>query len=84
MSIEATPTPVPATPEFVDRRQGPAVTENQTVPVERRQFGNSYADLSAAGRELGEAVDRYKLVNRRRYVTYDELISVIESLGYKK
>jgi hypothetical protein len=64
---------------FIDRRHKSGTTTN-----ERRQFGNSYADLSPAAQELGEAIDRYKLMNRRRYVTYEEMLSVVESLGYSK
>ena len=68
------------TQAFVDRRHDSAGSPQ----VERRQFGNSYEELSPAARELGLAVDRYKLMNRRRYVTYEELLDVIENLGYAK
>lgn len=52
--------------------------------VERRQFGNSYNNLSSEGRELAEAIDLYKVQYRRRYVTTDELLSVLKGLGYSK
>ena len=35
-------------------------------------------------RELALAMDHYKLANRRRFVTYEEMLAVIKSLGYKK
>lgn len=65
---------------FVDRRKRDENTENQ----ERRQFGNSYRDLSPRAKELAEAIDQYKLANRRRYVTAEELLGVIDSLGYRR
>lgn len=67
---------------FVDRR-------NQTTQVgppgqERRQFSNSYEELSADARELGQAIDSYKVMHRRRFITYEEMLSVVQSLGYHK
>lgn len=52
--------------------------------IERRQFGNSYRNLSEAGRELAEAIDAYKVEHRRRYITTDEMLEVISRLGYRK
>ena len=37
-----------------------------------------------AGRELALAMDRYKLQNHRRYITCDEMLSVMAELGYQK
>lgn len=51
--------------------------------VERRQFGNSHSELSEEARKLGLAIDQYKLVHRRRYITYEEMLSVVKSLGYR-
>jgi len=65
---------------FVERRKRDASPDGQ----ERRQFGNTYSELSPRAKELAEAVDQYKLLHRRRYVTADELLSVIESLGYRR
>ena len=42
------------------------------------------SELSAEAAELGRAIDQYKLINRRRYITYEEMLSVIKELGYKK
>jgi hypothetical protein len=70
------------TQPFIDRRFSNAVA---AVPgVERRQFSNSYDDLSPRVRELALAIDEYKLVHRRRFITYQEMIEVIEGLGYHK
>ena len=65
---------------FVDRRQ------NSGMPpgVERRQFSNNYGELSQETQELAMAIDQYKLMHRRRFITYDEMLSVIKSLGYHK
>ena len=65
---------------FVDRRrQGSAGTTG-----ERRQFGSSHDGLSEAGRELALAIDQYKLRHRRRVITYEEMLTVIHSLGYRR
>lgn len=65
---------------FVDRRQ------NLGMPpgVERRQFSNHYGELSPETQELATAIDQYKLMHRRRFITYDEMLAVIKSLGYHK
>jgi hypothetical protein len=71
----------PADTTFVDRRSY-AATE---APVrERRQFTNSYAELTPDAQELALAIDQYKLRHRRRFITFEEMLSVIQSLGYRK
>jgi hypothetical protein len=67
---------------FVDRRSG---GRNKSAPgLERRQFSDSYDDLTPDAAELGQAIDQYKLINRRRYISYEEMISIVKSLGYSK
>lgn len=78
---------VPTTPEsasetFVDRRQSTSSTS--AGGYERRQFANSHASLSPDARQLAEAIDSYKLQNRRRFITYEEMLNVIHGLGYRK
>jgi hypothetical protein len=67
---------------FVDRRN----TEYSSAsPVrERRQFADSRDGLSPDAQELAGAIDTYKLVHRRRFITYEEMLGVIKSLGYHK
>lgn len=69
--------------DFVDRRQGGGA---RTAPpaYERRQFGNTYDNLTPDARELALAIDSYKLRNHRRFVTYEEMLFVVKSLGYAK
>lgn len=67
--------------EFVERR---GLEAPGRCGIERRQFANSHDDLSPAGAELARAIDGYKLVHRRRFITYDEMLGVIKSLGYSK
>ncbi len=67
---------------FFDRR-GPAGIEPMPG-VERRQFGNSHDDLSPEAAELAQAVDQYKLLHRRRFVTFEEILGVVKSLGYHR
>jgi hypothetical protein len=67
---------------FVDRR-APVQAANQPL-FERRQFANSYEELSPEAAELAQAIDGYKVQHRRRFVTFEEMLSVIKSLGYKR
>jgi hypothetical protein len=66
---------------FVDRRQ--QLVSSQGTD-ERRQFGNSYHNLTPEGKQLAEAIDAYKVECRRRYITTDELLRVLSDLGYKQ
>jgi len=67
--------------DFVDRRQSGAARPGG---VERRQFTNSHSGSRPEVGELAQAVDRYKLLHRRRFITYDELYDVFVGLGYHK
>ncbi len=67
---------------FADRRN-PEV-QRKSPGSERRQFNNSYNELSPEAAELGRAIDQYKLLNRRRFITYDEMLSIIKQLGYSR
>jgi len=67
---------------FIDRRScGPS---GSVVGVERRQFSNSHENLSPDAQELACAIDEYKLRHRRRFITFEEMLSVIQSLGYRR
>ena len=68
------------TQTFIDRRQNPGSPPG----VERRQFSNTYSELGPESQELARAIDQYKLMHRRRFITYDEMLAVIKSLGYHK
>lgn len=68
--------------QFVDRRM--PYPPQETPGRERRQFANSHDELSGNAQELAQAVDQYKLLHRRRFITYEEILAVIESLGYHK
>ena len=66
---------------FVERRQrslGPAAGS------ERRQFADSRDSLPPEVAELSQAIDRYKLMHRRRFITVEELYHVVTGLGYHK
>jgi hypothetical protein len=67
---------------FIDRR-GPIQAGTEPL-FERRQFANSYDELSPEAAELARAVDGYKVQHRRRFVTYEEMLGVIKSLGYSR
>jgi hypothetical protein len=67
---------------FIDRRNY-LPTGNEPL-FERRQFANSYEELSPDAAELARAIDGYKVQHRRRFVTFEEMLAVIKSLGYSK
>ena len=69
-----------AAAQFPDRRRG----EADAPGVERRQFAASRSSENPEANALAEAIDQYKLENRRRFVTIDELLGVIKSLGYRQ
>ena len=66
--------------DFANRRND----QHGPPGVERRQFSDARLDSRPEVRELAEAVDQYKLLHRRRFVTFDELYDVMVSLGYRK
>ena len=80
----------PASPApFVERRAGRAASEPVARPEgrvgqERRQFSNSYRELSPDARELALAIDRYKVERHRRIISFEEMLVVLRELGYRK
>ena len=71
---------IPAT--FIDRRSYDI--SGRSPAFERRQFTNSHEGLSPEALDLAQAIDGYKLRHRRRFITYEEMLSVIKSLGYQR
>ena len=77
---------------FVDRRnysfpgtgQHRETSQRDGQQRERRQFANSYEELSPEARDLAQAIDSYKLMHRRRFITYEEMLAVVKSLGYRR
>jgi hypothetical protein len=67
---------------FVDRRAYDVA--GRTPAQERRQFTNSYEGLSEDALELARAIDGYKIKHRRRFITYEEMLAVVQSLGYHR
>lgn len=67
---------------FIDRRNYEVGTT--TSAGERRQFANSYDDLSPEARELAVAIDGYKSAHRRRFITFEEMLGVVKDLGYHR
>lgn len=70
-----------AAPGFVDRRSEAGASG---VVRERRQFTNSHDGLSDEAAELARAIDSYKARHRRRFINYEEMLSVVKSLGYDR
>ena len=69
-------------PTFVERRN-PTTSASQPRH-ERRQFSNSYQELSPEAAELANAIDQYKLRHLRRVINYEEMLSLVKSLGYAR
>lgn len=67
---------------FYDRRN--TAQPDRMPTFERRQFANSHEGLSPDAAELAQEVDQYKLLHRRRFVTFEEILSVVKSLGYHR
>ncbi|QDV52346.1 hypothetical protein [Gimesia fumaroli] len=68
---------------FEDRRQNRDNNRPEGIG-ERRQFSNSYNSENEDVNELAQAIDQYKLLHRRRFITFEELHSVVTGLGYHK
>lgn len=66
--------------DFVERR----APRTDFRGIERRQFSNSHAELSPAARELAMAIDAFKLGHHRRFISFEEMLQVVEALGYRK
>jgi hypothetical protein len=71
-----------ANQSFTDRRSQYQLADEPML--ERRQFANSYDELSPEAAELARAIDGYKVQHRRRFVTFEEMLAVIKSLGYSR
>jgi hypothetical protein len=58
--------------------------DDRKSPTKHRQFADGYAGLSPAAAELGRAIDQYKLENHRKYLSHEEMLTLIQQLGYSK
>ncbi len=67
---------------FIDRRESHAT--GSAPDRERRQFANSHSELSPPAAELARSIDQYKLLHRRRFIDFEEMLGIIKSLGYSK
>lgn len=76
------PTSTETPASFYDRRN-PGQPDRMPT-YERRQFSNSHEGLSPEAAELAQSIDQYKLLHRRRFVTFEEILSVVKSLGYHR
>jgi len=47
-------------------------------------FSDSRDDLTPDAAELAQAIDDYKLRHRRRFINFEEMLHVVQSLGYRK
>lgn len=97
-AVEMFPMTEPASPApFVERRGNrasgelaarasgePFARSEGAIGRERRQFANSYRELSPDARELALAIDRYKLERHRRIISFEEMLVVLKELGYRK
>ncbi|MEZ6132325.1 MAG: hypothetical protein R3C59_26990 [Planctomycetaceae bacterium] len=68
-------------PDFIERRQS---DRPDKAGVERRQFRDGNRSDRPEVAEFANAVDDYKITNRRRFITFEELFDVMTSLGYHR
>jgi hypothetical protein len=54
----------------------------RSATAKRSRRRNSHDDLSPETADLARAMDSYKLVHRRRFITFEEMLAVVKSLGY--
>ncbi|TWU23628.1 hypothetical protein [Bythopirellula polymerisocia] len=73
---------ISASSNFVDRREAQA--DGAAPGRERRQFANSHSELSPDAAELARSIDQYKLLHRRRFIDFEEMLGIIKNLGYSK
>jgi NTP pyrophosphatase (non-canonical NTP hydrolase) len=72
----------PVEVEFIERREPRG--DNSAPGRERRQFANTHEELSPEAAELARAIDQYKLLHRRRFINFEEMLAIVKSLGYSK
>lgn len=70
-----------ATADFEERRSADRGSESG---AERRQFRDGNRSMRPEVAEFADAVDNYKLQNRRRFITFEELYDVFVGLGYQR
>jgi len=75
-------TALPETSPFTDRRESAGT--GSLAGRERRQFTNSHDNLSPEAAELARSIDQYKMQHRRRFINFEEMLSIFKSLGYSK
>lgn len=68
--------------QFVERRSG--TRSGSPGGIERRQFRDGKRHARPEVAEFADAIDQYKLQNRRRFITFEELYDVMISLGYHR
>ena len=66
---------------FVDRRSYDIA--GRSPLHERRQFTNSYDELSPEATELAQAIDGYKISHRRRFITYEEMLARAQNVMFE-
>lgn len=72
---------LPMSQHFVDRRQQQDAEQPRS---ERRQFSDGHRSDRPEVDEFAKAIDAYKVKNRRRFITFEEIYDVITALGYHK
>lgn len=78
---QQTVTPEASSSDFTERR---TLAANATPGFERRQFRDGNRSDRPEVAEFADAIDDYKIRNRRRFITFEELYDVMVSLGYHR
>ncbi len=61
-----------------------ATFDDDDFQAERRATAATLEEKHKDAQEFAEALEKFRLVHRRRAVSYEEALSVLKSLGYRK
>ena len=61
-----------------------ATYDDDDFEAERRTPTATLEKTQRDAQEFAEALEKFRLVHRRRAVSYEEALSVLKSLGYRK
>lgn len=61
-----------------------ATFDDDDFQKERRASTATLDESRKDAQEFAEALEKFRLVHRRRSVSYEEALSVLKSLGYRK
>lgn len=49
-----------------------------------QQFNCAEENFAHEALELADALEKYKLIHRRRYISFEEILCILHTLGYRR